>query len=78
MTDQLESDKNTAIDFYNLIFNKSKSAEAIEKQVGDEKIRCNKENSDGKKYRNHKAHALREKRIETCQLIDTVAYKIQV
>ena len=36
MTGQLEQNKKNAIDFYDLIFNCGKPAEAIEKYVGDE------------------------------------------
>ena len=48
MTDQLERNKKTAMSFYDLMFNQSKPAEAIEKFVGDEYIQHNPEVGDGK------------------------------
>ncbi len=48
MTDQLEQNKNNAMDFYDLMFNQSKPAEAIEKYVGDEYIQHNPDVAEGK------------------------------
>jgi predicted SnoaL-like aldol condensation-catalyzing enzyme len=48
MTDQLERNKKTVVDFYDLMFNQCKPAEAVEKYVGDEYIQHNPLVVDGK------------------------------
>ena len=44
----LEKNKQTAQDFYDLMFNQSRPREAVEKYVGDEYIQHNPEVGDGK------------------------------
>lgn len=44
----LEENKKTAMAFYDLMFNESKTAEAIERFAGDEYIQHNTEVADGK------------------------------
>jgi predicted SnoaL-like aldol condensation-catalyzing enzyme len=48
MQDQLEQNKKNAMDFYDLMFNQCKPAEAIEKYVGDVYIQHNPGVADGK------------------------------
>lgn len=44
----MESNKKNAIDFYDLMFNKNRPREALEKHVGDEYIQHNPHFGDGK------------------------------
>jgi predicted SnoaL-like aldol condensation-catalyzing enzyme len=48
MIDRLEQNKKNAMAFYDLMFNRSKPAEAIEKYVGDVYIQHNPHVADGK------------------------------
>ncbi len=48
MIDRLERNKKNAMAFYDLMFNRSKPAEAIEKYVGDVYIQHNPHVADGK------------------------------
>jgi predicted SnoaL-like aldol condensation-catalyzing enzyme len=48
MSDQLERNKQAAIGFYDLMFNQSKPAEAIQRYVGDVYIQHNPQVADGK------------------------------
>ena len=48
MSDQLERNKKTVTGFYDLMFNQSKPAEAIEKYAGEVYIQHNTEVADGK------------------------------
>jgi predicted SnoaL-like aldol condensation-catalyzing enzyme len=48
MSDQLEKNKKNAMAFYDLIFNKNKPAEGVDKYVGEEYIQHNPAVSDGK------------------------------
>jgi len=48
MSDQLERNKRTAMDFYDLMFNQCKPAEAIHRYVGDVYIQHNPHVADGK------------------------------
>ncbi len=48
MMDRLEQNKKNAMAFYDLMFNRSKPAEAIEKYVGDVYIQHNPHVADGK------------------------------
>jgi len=48
MTNQLEQNKKNVMGFYDLMFNQSKPAEAIEKYAGDVYIQHNPEVADGK------------------------------
>jgi len=48
MNDRLERNKKTAIDFYDLMFNQCKPAEAIEKYAGDTYTQHNPHVADGK------------------------------
>ena len=47
MTDKLERNKSTAIDFYSMAFNDGKPAEAVAQYVGDEYIQHNPHVADG-------------------------------
>ena len=47
-TDQLEQNKKNVMDFYDLMFNQCKPAEAIEKYAGEEYIQHNPLVADGK------------------------------
>jgi predicted SnoaL-like aldol condensation-catalyzing enzyme len=49
MPDTLERNKQTAMDFYDLMFNRCKPAEAIERYVGDVYIQHNPHVADGKR-----------------------------
>lgn len=48
MAEQLERNKKTVMDFYDLMFNHCKPAQAIEKYVGDVYIQHNPHVADGK------------------------------
>ena len=48
MTEQLERNRQTALAFYDLMFNQCKPAEAIEQYVGDVYIQHNPHVADGK------------------------------
>ena len=48
MTNQIERNKETVVAFYDLMFNRSKPREAIEKYVGDVYIQHNPGVGDGK------------------------------
>src|SRR4029079_1119348 len=48
MTDRLEQNKRNAMDFYDLMFNQCKPAEAVERYVGDVYISHNPAVADGK------------------------------
>jgi predicted SnoaL-like aldol condensation-catalyzing enzyme len=48
MNDRLERNKKAATEFYHLMFNKCRPAEAIEKYTGDVYIQHNPEVADGK------------------------------
>ena len=48
MKEQLERNKQTAMDFYDLMFNQCKPAEAIERYTGDVYIQHNPAVADGK------------------------------
>jgi predicted SnoaL-like aldol condensation-catalyzing enzyme len=49
MTDRLEQNKKSAMEFYDMIFNQCKPAEGIVKYVGDDYIQHNPNVGDGKK-----------------------------
>ena len=48
LMDQLEKNKKNAMDFYDLMFNQSNPAQAIEKYAGDEYIQHNPHVAEGK------------------------------
>ena len=48
MDPRLERNKNTVVDFYDLMFNQCRPFEAIERYVGDEYVQHNPAVSDGK------------------------------
>ena len=48
MTEQLEKNKGTAMEFYDLMFNQCKPAEAIDRYAGDVYIQHNPAVADGK------------------------------
>lgn len=48
MADQLETNKQNAMAFYDMMFNKCQPREAIERYVGDEYIQHNPHVADGK------------------------------
>lgn len=48
MKDRLEQNKQTAMDFYDLMFNACKPREAVEQYVGDQYIQHNPHVGDGK------------------------------
>jgi predicted SnoaL-like aldol condensation-catalyzing enzyme len=48
MTDQLEQNKNSAMAFYDLMFNQDRPGEAIERYAGDVYIQHNPHVADGK------------------------------
>jgi len=47
MTERLQRNKTAAMDFYDLMFNQNRPAEAVERFVGDEYIQHNPEVADG-------------------------------
>lgn len=49
MSEQLEANKQTAMAFYDLMFNQCKPVEAVEKYVGETYIQHNSMVADGKK-----------------------------
>ena len=49
MNDRLERNKKTVLSFYDLMFNRGKPAEAIERFAGDEYVQHNPGVADGKK-----------------------------
>jgi predicted SnoaL-like aldol condensation-catalyzing enzyme len=67
MDDRLERNKKSAIDFYDLMFNQCKPAEAIERCAGDTYIQHNPHVADGKEafisYFNRMAKASGQMRI---------------
>ena len=48
MTDQVARNKETAVAFYDLLFNQSRPREAVDRYVGDEYIQHNPMAGDGK------------------------------
>jgi predicted SnoaL-like aldol condensation-catalyzing enzyme len=48
MTDRLTRNTHTAMEFYDLAFNRNRPAEAVDRHVGDEYIQHNPEVADGK------------------------------